>query len=129
MRFEQASALLRVTPRPVVRALVVTQLDAVFRGEPLHRFGKAETLDLAQEGEYVAARPATEAMVEALRRPDVEGRRFFVVERAEAFARVRAGLAQSHILFDDFVYSGAFADELHILVLDESHHDEVSLRE
>jgi len=53
-------------------------------GEPLDGLDERQPVDLADEADDVAALTAAEAVEVAHRRPDVEGGRFLVVERAEA---------------------------------------------
>ena len=62
----------------------VAQRDAGLAGQPLDRAREVEVLDLADEGDDVAAGAAAEAVVEAELLVDRERRRLLRVERAQA---------------------------------------------
>src|SRR5207302_7972786 len=62
------------------RRLLVLELDVEALREPFDRARKVELLGLANEGDQVALRTATEAVVELVGRIDGEARRPFVVE-------------------------------------------------
>ena len=84
VRLQQPLPLADVAARTGVSPLLVSELDAGLVGQPLDRLGERDAFDLAQELDGIAADPAPEAVVVALRGPDVERRRLLVVERAQA---------------------------------------------
>ena len=128
MGLGEASALSGISTGSAVATLLITQLNAVFVGQALDRLGEAQALNFLHKLENVAARSAAEAMIKALSRADIKRRRFLVVERAQAFAGAATGVAESDILLDDLVDTGAFADDLNVLVLDQPGHGTKSRR-
>ena len=75
--------------------------DAVALGQLLQGFVETEPVDLHDELQHVAAFAAAEALVELVHGVHAEGRRLFVVERAQADVARAAGLAQAHVLAHD----------------------------
>ena len=68
---DQPGALALLTPGRGA-ALLVAQLDADPAGEPLDGLGEGQVVELAEEGDDVAAVAAAEAVEEALGGADVE---------------------------------------------------------
>ena len=122
VRLDEPAALARLLARTRCAALLVPQLDADLAGQVLDRLGEPEPVDLLHEVDDVAALAATEAVVPAHLRADVEGGRALVVERAQALHRSHARGLQGDVLPDDLVDVGALADGLHVLPSDASRH-------
>ncbi len=74
--------------------------DAEARGQRLDGLGKIEPVHLPDEVDDITARAASEAVVETLLAVHGEGRRAFVVKRAEALPGA-SGLLQLRVLADD----------------------------
>ena len=77
----------------LARALVVGHFHAGPAGQFLYRIGKAQAVELADKADGVAMGATAEAVVKALVRPNVERRRFFIMEGAAGLV-VAAGLFQ-----------------------------------
>ena len=78
--------------QPRLRVLALLDLNPALRRQLAHRLDEGEPLHLLDELDGVARLPAAEAVVEALRLVDVEGRSLLVVEGTARLLR-RAGLA------------------------------------
>lgn len=97
VRVDQPLPLALLVARDVA-ALLVAQLDPRAPGEALHRLDEAQVLDLLHERDDVAALGATEAVEQAARGGDVEGRGLLVVEGAQALQGAAAGVAELEVL-------------------------------
>jgi hypothetical protein len=82
--------------------------DAAFFGDNANGFGERALFHLHDELEDVAADVAAEAMIDLAQWMDVEGRRFFGVERAES-AKILPSLLQLDVFADD-------ADDVRLLL-------------
>jgi len=122
VRLEQSLAAARLVTRARCAALLVPQLDADAACEVLDGVRERQAVDLLDERDDVTALAAPEAVPQADLRTHVERRRVLVVERAEALHRPDARGLQGHVLADDVLDMGTFADRLHVVPPDPSCH-------
>ena len=92
--------------------LALGQGDADLLRDDADGLREGDVLDFADEAEDVARSLAAEAVVELAHGVDGEGRRFFLVEGAEAGVVLRAGLAQADVALDHLDDVGLLLDGL-----------------
>ena len=91
-------------------------------GEQLDGFDEADVLDLLDERVDIAALAAAEAVEMPVVGPDVERRRFLVVERAQPLERISACASQLHVVADHVLDPDAFANGRDIAIRDPAGH-------
>ena len=84
------------------RAALVINVVANLLRHGFHGLRKRDLFHLHQEAEYIAAFTGGKAVIITALRADVEGRRLFILERAQSLQRIVPSRFELHIFAHDF---------------------------